>query len=85
MFLNEYARVHGLDQDAALTHLVTFNFVEASLNKQRQHRLFQTLVKAVDAHKLAAAMRQLATELVEPVEGSASTGHDGTEANAGGE
>ena len=74
MTINEYARANGLDPDTALTHMLLFSIVEATeLDEKRQRHMFESLIQAVAASKLAASVKELATELIPQVVAQAPT------------
>ena len=68
MTISDYAQANKLAPDIALTHMLVFSLVEAAVTPDEgwQRRTFDTLVRAVDAPKFAAAIRELAKELATP-------------------
>jgi hypothetical protein len=77
MDVEEYAKRFGVDIETAATHLALISLIEtAPSSEQSRQWMFQVLIQAVDPHKFVAAMRGLAKEIVEPVEGSVSQDHE---------
>jgi hypothetical protein len=66
--ISAYAKSVGVDNDTALTQLLLFEVVGATdLDDEKQKEAFDTLLKLVDSHKLAASVRELAMQIAAPV------------------